>query len=347
MLVLGIDTSCDETAVSVVKNGEKVLSNIVFSSLKLHKKFGGVVPEIACRIHVEAVTYAIKQALTEAKAELRDIDLIAVTFGPGLVGSLLVGISIAKSFSFAGNIPLIGINHLEAHLESAFINRTRPNSPFVGLVVSGGHTCLVYNNGNYELLGRTRDDAAGEAFDKVAKILGLTYPGGPVIEQLAEDGDPEKIRFPRSFLGRDSLDFSFSGVKTAVLYYLRDHSAEEVKIADIAASFQEAVIDILVAKTLLACKIKRVDKVVVGGGVAANCRLRKRLISDAAELNIKVYYPSGQFCTDNAAMVAVLGYRCYKRYKKREISDLSLTAVPNLGFGEKEYIFGKDPSATS
>ncbi len=363
MLVLGIDTSCDETAVSVVKNGKKVLSNVVFSSLKLHKKFGGVVPEIACRTHVEAVTYAIKRALTEAKAEFRDIDLIAVTFGPGLVGSLLVGISIAKSFSFAGNIPLIGINHLEAHLEGAFINRIRPNSPFVGLVVSGGHTCLVYNNGNYELLGRTRDDAAGEAFDKVAKILGLTYPGGPVIERLAEDGDPEKIRFPRSFLGRDSLDFSFSGVKTAVLYYVRDNlerqasgvmcqasgkSKQDFKrlkrttqsarrtthIADIAASFQEAVVDMLVTKTLLACKIKRVDKVVVGGGVAANSRLRKRLIGDAAELNIKVYYPSGQFCTDNAAMVAVLGYRRYKRYKKREISDLSLTAVPNLRFGE-------------
>jgi len=336
MLVLGIDTSCDETAVSVVKNGEKVLSNVVFSSLKLHKKFGGIVPEIACRTHVEAVTYAVDQALTEAKAEFGDIDLIAVTFGPGLVGSLLVGISIAKSFSFAGDIPLIGINHLEAHLESAFIDRVRPDSPFVGLVVSGGHTCLVYNNGNYELLGRTRDDAAGEAFDKVAKILGLTYPGGPVIERLAEDGDPEKIRFPRSFLGKGSLDFSFSGVKTAVLYYLRDHSAEEVKVSDIAASFQEAVIDALVAKTLLACRTKQVDKVVVGGGVAANSRLRKRLISDADELNIKVYYPSRQFCTDNAAMVAALGYRRYKRYKKREISDLSLTAVPNLRFGEKE-----------
>ena len=329
MLVLGIDTSCDETAVSIVKDGEKVLSNVVLSSLKLHKKFGGVVPEIACRTHLELITYAVNQALGGAKVGLGDIDLIAVTFGPGLVGSLLVGISIAKSFSFAGNIPLVGINHLEAHLESAFINRTKPDFPFVGLVVSGGHTCLVYNNGRYELLGRTRDDAAGEAFDKVAKILGLGYPGGPVIERLAEDGDPQKIRFPRSFLGKESLDFSFSGVKTAVLYYLRDHSGEQAKIADIAAGFQEAVIDPLVAKTLLSCKTKKVDRVVVGGGVTANCRLRKRLIGDAAKLKIKVYYPSGQFCTDNAAMVAALGYR---RYKKRGFSNLSLTAVPNLGF---------------
>ncbi|MEA3560897.1 MAG: tRNA (adenosine(37)-N6)-threonylcarbamoyltransferase complex transferase subunit TsaD, partial [Candidatus Omnitrophota bacterium] len=231
MLVLGIDTSCDETAASIVESGRKVLSNIVFSSLKLHKRFGGIVPEIACRAHVESIIYVVKQALDEAKVTLKNIDLIAVTYGPGLVGALLVGISVAKSFCLAYNIQLVGVNHLEAHLDINFINSKIPHSPFIGLVVSGGHTSLIYgNNGRYRLLGRTRDDAAGEAFDKVAKILGLGYPGGPLIERLSRDGDPARIKFPRCFLKKDSLDFSFSGIKTAVLYYVRDHLDPRSKI---------------------------------------------------------------------------------------------------------------------
>jgi N6-L-threonylcarbamoyladenine synthase len=375
MLVLGIDTSCDETAASVVEDGRKVLSNAVLSSLELHKRFGGVVPEIACRAHLESINYVTRFSLDQAGVELKDLDLVAVTYGPGLVGALLVGISGAKSFCFAYDIPLIGVNHLEAHLESNFINSKRPSSPFIGLVVSGGHTSLVYNNRSYKLLGRTRDDAAGEAFDKVAKILGLGYPGGPIIEDLSRNGDPQKIRFPRCFLKNDSLDFSFSGIKTAVLYYVRDHlvpgslflvpgkkarrgifknqrsvikkararrlktSNENVgakskeqgaKIADIAASFQEAIVDTLIAKTLLACKLKRSNKIVIGGGVAANSRFREKLTAQADELGIETCWPPKEFCTDNAAMIASLGYRLYK---KGERSNLGLTAVPNLEFG--------------
>ncbi|MEA3328334.1 MAG: tRNA (adenosine(37)-N6)-threonylcarbamoyltransferase complex transferase subunit TsaD [Candidatus Omnitrophota bacterium] len=366
MLVLGIDTSCDETAVSIVENSRKVLSSVVFSSLKLHKKFGGVVPEIASRAHLEKVIYVIHQALEQAEAGLEDIGLIAVTYGPGLVGSLLVGISVAKSFSLSHKLQLVGINHLEAHLEANFIGKRIPRSPFIGLVVSGGHTSLVYNRkGRYQLLGRTRDDAAGEAFDKVARILGLGYPGGPVIERLSRKGDPQKIKFPRCFLKKDSLDFSFSGIKTSVLYYVRDHvdrsalcvvrrasgkikrdfeekrnfktlertthdAQRTAQIADIAAGFQEAVVDTLTAKAISACKTKRVDKMAVGGGVAANLRFRKKLTAEADKSGIKICWPEKEFCTDNAAMVASLGYRQYKKGKR---FDLSLTAMPSLEFG--------------
>ena len=364
MVVLGIDTSCDETAVAIVENDRKVLSNVVFSSLKLHKKFGGIVPEVACRAHVESVIYVVRQALREAKVTFKDIDLIAVTYGPGLVGSLLVGISVAKSFCLAYNIWLVGVNHLEAHLDINFINSKRPHSPFIGLVVSGGHTSLVYgNDGRYRLLGRTRDDAAGEAFDKVAKILGLGYPGGPLIERLSRKGDPARIKFPRCFLKKDSLDFSFSGIKTAVLYYVRDHvdrsascvvrrasektkwdikkrdfkalkrtthyAQRTTKIADVAASFQEAIVDTLAAKALLACRIKKVDRIVIGGGVAANSRFRQKLTIAADKSGIMTYWPPKEFCTDNAVMVAGLGYKHYKRNKR---FDLSLTAAPNLKF---------------
>ena len=365
MLVLGIDTSCDETAASIVESGRKVLSNVVFSSLKLHKKFGGIVPEIACRAHVESIIYVVKQALDEAKVTLKNIDLIAVTYGPGLVGALLVGISVAKSFCLAYNIRLVGVNHLEAHLDINFINSKIPHSPFIGLVVSGGHTSLIYgNNGRYKLLGRTRDDAAGEAFDKVAKILGLGYPGGPFIERLSKDGDPARIKFPRCFLKKDSLDFSFSGIKTAVLYYVRDHidrgascvvrcapgktkldfkekrdfktlkratrhALRTTKVADIAASFQEAIVDTLTAKALLACRIKKVDRIVIGGGVAANSRFRQKMTVAADKSGIMTYWPPKEFCTDNAVMVAGLGYKHYKRNKR---FDLSLTAAPNLKF---------------
>lgn len=346
MLVLGIETSCDETAASIVEDGERVLSNIVSSSLPLHRRFGGVVPEIACRAHVESINYVLEQALRKASVSLKDIDLVAVTFGPGLVGALLVGISVAKAIAFSSGIPLVGVNHLEAHLQANFLRKPQPLAPFVGLVISGGHTSLVYRAsvwGDYEFLGQTRDDAVGEAFDKVAKILGLGYPGGPAIDRLARFGDPERIRFPRVYLKEGSLDFSFSGIKTAVLYYVRDHLGYPIgrltsysekrrqAIKDIAASFQEAVVDTLVEKTLSACRMMQARSVVVGGGVAANSRLREKLTRRLDEVGIKVYFPAASLCTDNACMVASLGYH---RHRLGLVSDLSLQAVPNLGVGK-------------
>lgn len=355
MLVLGIETSCDETAASIVEDGERVLSNIVSSSLPLHRRFGGVVPEIACRAHVESINYVLEQALRKASVSLKDIDLVAVTFGPGLVGALLVGISVAKAIAFSSGIPLVGVNHLEAHLQANFLRKPTPKAPFVGLVISGGHTSLVYRAsvwGDYEFLGQTRDDAVGEAFDKVAKILGLGYPGGPAIDRLARFGDPERIRFPRVYLKEGSLDFSFSGIKTAVLYYVRDHigypvsrlagypekrrqtgrPANRKAIKDIAASFQEAVVDTLIQKTLSACRMMQAQSVVVGGGVAANSRLREKLTRRLGEVGIKVYFPAASLCTDNACMVASLGYH---RHRLGLVSDLSLPAVPNLGVTAK------------
>lgn len=340
MLVLGIETSCDETAASIVEDGKKVLSNVISSSLNLHRKFGGIVPEIACRAHVESINYILEEALRDAKRSFEDIDLVAVTYGPGLVGSLLVGISVAKAIAFAHHLPLVGVNHLEAHLQANFLRRPMAKAPCVGLVISGGHTSLVYRAGayeDYELLGRTQDDAVGEAFDKVAKILGLGYPGGPAIDRKSRVGDPEKVKFPRVYLKKGSLDFSFSGIKTAVLYYVKDHesvigSRLSVSGADIAASFQEAVIDTLIGKVLAACQVKQARLILVGGGVAANSRLRDELTERARKVGIKVYFPSKLLCTDNACMVASLGYH---QHMRGLVSNLSLTAVPNLGFGER------------
>jgi len=345
MLTLGVETSCDETGVSVT-DGKKVLSNIVSSSVHLHKRYGGVVPEIASRFHVEYIIEALSRALGGSKKELGEIKLIAVTNGPGLVGALLTGISLAKSLAYCLKVPIIGVNHILAHLYSAFLNNEadRPEFPFVGLVVSGGHTALFLcrDIGRQKLLGQTQDDAVGEAFDKVAKILGLGYPGGPVIEKAAGSASGKnRVSFPKSYLGKDSLDFSFSGVKTAVLYYARDKglgrtgrgAKRRELIGDICHAFQEASLDVLVDKAILACEMKRVKTIVIGGGVAANSVLRKKFSDAAAFAGIRAYFPRMEYCMDNAAMVGVLGEALYRKGYK---SDLYLSAEPNLEVPDAE-----------
>jgi len=336
-LVLGIETSCDETGAAVT-TGRKVISNVVTSSLHLHKKYGGVVPEIASRCHVEYIVEVVKEALKTAGKKVSDVDLVAVTNGPGLVGALLAGISFAKAFAYARRIPVIGVNHVLAHLYSAFLNEGEvPRFPFVGLVVSGGHTALFHcrDVDRKSLLGQTQDDAVGEAYDKVAKMLGLGYPGGPVIERAARASNGSAgISFPKSYLGKDSLDFSFSGIKTAVLYYVRDNGirgqrpeARGQRIADVCYAFQEAALDALVANTAAACAKTKSSSVVVGGGVAANKRLRDKL-AEAGRLNgFKAFFPEFRYCLDNGAMIGVLGQELYKRGYR---SDLRLNAEPNL-----------------
>lgn len=351
MLTLGIETSCDETSVSVTE-GRRVLSNIISSSVHLHKKYGGVVPEIASRFHVEFILEVLEKALKKARRSLKDIELIAVTNGPGLVGALLTGISLGKSLSYSLKVPLIGVNHVLAHLYSAFLNEVdRTAFPFVGLVVSGGHTALFYCNDGYKqkLLGQTQDDALGEAFDKVAKILNLGYPGGPIIEKRAAlSKNNNKVKLPKTYLGRDSLDFSFSGIKTAVLYYVREKKFASSRVRefassrtrepanprtreltnDICYSFQENTLGTLVEKTFLAVRIHKVKNIIVGGGVAANSRLREKF-AEASRFsgNIKAYFPKREHCMDNAAMVGALGEELYKRAHR---SDLFLSAQPNL-----------------
>ncbi|MFA5256145.1 MAG: tRNA (adenosine(37)-N6)-threonylcarbamoyltransferase complex transferase subunit TsaD [Candidatus Omnitrophota bacterium] len=333
MLTLGIETSCDETSLSVT-DGRDVLSNIVSSSVHLHKRYGGVVPEIASRFHVEYILEVLDRALKNSGKSLKEIKLIAVTNGPGLVGALLTGVSLAKSLSLSLRVPMIGVNHLLSHLYSAFLgDAERPEFPFVGLVVSGGHTALFYCRGSYKqkLLSQTQDDAVGEAFDKVAKILKLGYPGGPVVERMAKlSKDKERVKLPKTFLGTDSLDFSFSGVKTAVLYYVRKNEKlmDKELVRDICYAFQENVIDDLVEKATRAAELREVKRIVVGGGVAANTRLREKF-TDAARFSggIKVYFPQKMYCMDNAAMVGVLGEELYKRGRR---SDLHLSAEPNL-----------------
>jgi len=347
MYVLGIETSCDETAASVVKDGEAVLSNVVSSSLKEHKKYGGVVPEIASRMHLESITGVVNCSIKEAKIKLKNINLVSVTCGPGLAGSLLVGISFAKSISLGLGVSLLGVNHLASHIyanflmvqenikhfpvplrkslkvvsEGDFIDGDAPGFPFIALIVSGGHTTLFYvkDFDKIDVLGATCDDACGEAFDKVAKILGLGYPGGPLIERLAKSGNP-KMQFSCSNT-QQLLDFSFSGIKTAVLYYVKKHSIASALpagrhnqlVRDIAASFQEAVIDTLIRKSLLACKLKKTNRLVIGGGVAANNRLRERFYSEGEKKGLNIYFPHPKLCMDNAAMVAGLGYQLFKK----------------------------------
>ncbi len=314
MYVLGIETSCDETSASIVKDGEAVLSNVVSSSLKEHKKYGGVVPEIASRMQLESITEVTDCAIKEAKIKLKNINLVSVTYSPGLAGSLLVGISFAKSISLGMGVPLLGVNHLHSHIYANFLSGERLALPFVALIVSGGHTTLFYvkDFDKIEILGETRDDACGEAFDKVAKILGLGYPGGPLIERLARRGDPDKIKFSCSNTDQP-LDFSFSGIKTAVLYYVKKHSIiSNQLVRDIAASFQESAIDTLIRKSLLACKLKKVNRLVIGGGVAANNRLRERFYSEA-DNGLNIYFPHPKLCMDNAAMVAGFGYQLFKK----------------------------------
>lgn len=320
MYVLGIETSCDETGASIVKDGHTVLSNIISSSMKFHKKYGGIVPEIASRMQLETIVQVADSCIKESGVKLKDIKLISVTAGPGLLGSLLVGVSFAKSVGFCLKVPLLEVDHIYAHIYSSFLTFKDILFPFTALVVSGGHTNLFYveDFDKISLLGETQDDACGEAFDKTAKILGLGYPGGPVIERAAKNGWHRKIRFSCSET-KKPLNFSFSGIKTAVLYYVKSHQLSAISyqpICDIAASFQETVVNVLVKKSLLACKIKKTTRLVIGGGVAANSRLREKLFEEAKANGIEVYFPSKELCADNAAMVAGLGYRLFKNGHK-------------------------------
>lgn len=324
MLILGIESSCDETAAAVLQDGQKLLSNVIASQIRIHEKYGGVVPEIASRKHVEVIVPVILEALEKAGVTLESIGGIAVTRGPGLVGSLLVGLSMAKALALARDIPFVGVNHLEGHVASAFLADEKPSFPFIALVVSGGHTNIyvVQDFNRMRLVGQTRDDAAGEAFDKAAKLLDIGYPGGVVIDRLAKSGNPEALSFPRSM--KDSLEFSFSGVKTALLTYTkkreRPPAAEE--IPDIVASYQEAIVDVLVEKTLRAAEMQAIGQVAVVGGVAANSRLRARFQEDARKKGMRVFIPPPVFCTDNAAMIAVVGHHALAR-GRRDSFDLN------------------------
>lgn len=314
MYVLGIETSCDETSASIVRDGRSVLSNEISSSLKFHKIYGGVIPEIASRMQLETITQVTQAAMQKAQIRLKNIKLISVTNGPGLFGSLLVGISFAKALSLSLGVPLLGVNHVFSHIYANFLDIEAVKLPFAALVVSGGHTSLFYvkDFDKIELLGQTHDDACGEAFDKVAKILGLGYPGGPHIEQLAKAGDPKKVRFSCSGT-KGELDFSFSGIKTAVLYKVKGRRLSISEKRDIAASFQGTVIDTLVGKSLSACRLKKTNRLVVGGGVAANNSLREKFTQASKDRGINCYFPPQRLCTDNAAMVAGLGYQLYKK----------------------------------
>ena len=329
MYTLAIETSCDETSCAILKDGRDVLSNIISSQIDVHKKFGGVVPEIASRKHVEIINQVIQEALDESKLTFNDIDLIAATQGPGLVGALLVGLSTAKALAYGLEIPLIGVNHIKGHVCANYIEHEDLEPPFICLIVSGGHSYLieVKDYVDYEVVGRTRDDAAGEAFDKVARTLGLSYPGGPEIDKLAKIGDENAIDFPRAKV--DNYDFSFSGLKTAVLNYLNQQKQKEKEIVveDVAASFQQSVIDVLVDKSLRLVKEKDMNKIVLAGGVSANEGLRKLMIERASREGVDVFYPSKKLCTDNAAMIGSAGYY---QYKKEGQSDLGISAVANL-----------------
>ena len=334
-LILALETSCDETSASVVADGRIVLSDVISSQIPVHQKFGGVVPEIASRKHIENVIPVIDQALREAKVSLSDITAIGVTYGPGLVGALLVGVSVAKALAFATDKPLIGVNHLEGHIFANFLSHPDLEPPFMALVVSGGHTSLVHVKGynEFELLGQTRDDAAGEAFDKIARVMKLPYPGGPYIDRLAKKGNPEAIAFPRALMGKDNFEFSFSGLKSAVLNYLHsaDQRGEEVNHADVAASFQAAVVDVLVSKVLQAAHKCAVKQIVIAGGVAANSGLKLKLKEQCEQANLTLYYPDVILCTDNAAMIAC---RAYYQHRIGRYADLHLNAIPSLKLGD-------------
>lgn len=334
-LTLGIETSCDETAAAVIKGGREILSNVVLSQIDIHQKYGGVVPEIASRHHIEAVFPVIQEALQQAQVGLDEIEVIAVAYGPGLVGSLLVGVAAAKALAFAADKPLVGVNHIEGHIYANFLTGQEIKPPLVCLTVSGGHTdlLLIPRLGEYEILGRTRDDAAGEAFDKVARVLGLPYPGGPQIERLAQGGNKEAIAFPRGLLDGESFDFSFSGLKTAALNYLNEakQKRQEVPLADFAASFQWAIIDVLTQKLMAAAQAYGVDQVILSGGVAANKTFREHVAAEAAARGKELLYPPVHLCTDNAAMIGSAGYF---RYLAGQRSDYSLNAVANLRLGD-------------
>ncbi len=335
--ILAIESSCDETAAAVVRNGREVLSNIISSQIALHTVYGGVVPEIASRKHVEKINGCIRAALSEAGLTLDDMDAIAVTYGPGLVGALLVGVSAAKAISFAKNKPLIGVHHIEGHISANFIEHKDLEPPFVCLVVSGGHSHLVVvkDYGEYDIIGQTRDDAAGEAFDKVARAIGLGYPGGPKIDKAAREGNPDAFSFPQAKIPGAEYDFSFSGLKSAVLNLINQAKmqGQELNQADVAASFQKAVVEVLSGHAIRACKEYGLNKLAIAGGVASNTALRELLEKECAANNIEFYRPSPVLCTDNAAMI---GSAAYFEYKKGVRFGLDMNAVPNLPLGDRE-----------
>lgn len=335
-IILAIESSCDETSAAVVVNGRDVLSNIIASQIDTHKKFGGVVPEVASRMHIEVINSVVSEALKVANKTLNDIDAIAVTYGPGLVGALLVGLQYAKGLAYSLKKPLIGVNHIEGHISANFIEHKDLKPPFVCLVVSGGHTFIVHvkDYGNYEIIGETRDDAAGEAYDKVARSLGLGYPGGPKIDKLSKEGNEDAIKFPRANFHDNTLDFSFSGVKSAVLNYLNKMEMKNEKInkADVAASFQKAVVGVLTDNVIKTCKIKKIDKIAIAGGVASNSALRESLIKEGKKRNINVLFPSPILCTDNAAMI---GSAAYFEFLRGNVASMDLNAKPNLRLGER------------
>ncbi len=336
ILILAIESSCDETAAAVVKNGRSVLSNVISSQIDLHKLYGGVVPEIASRKHIEKINQVIEEALREADATLDDLDAIAVTYGPGLVGALLVGVAEAKAISFAKDIPLVGVHHIEGHISANYIENLDLEPPFLCLVVSGGHTHLVIvkDYGEFEILGRTRDDAAGEAFDKVARAIGLGYPGGPKIDKLSKQGNAYAMDFPKAKVADAPYDFSFSGVKSAVLNHLNKCKmmGESIVEADIAASFQRCVVEVLVDHAIVAAKDYHISKLAIAGGVASNQTLRSAMKQACENNGIQFYHPSPIFCTDNAAMIGVAGYY---EYIKGTRHGWDLNAVPNLKLGER------------
>ena len=334
--ILGIESSCDETAAAVIRNGREVRSNIISSQIAIHTEYGGVVPEIASRKHIEKIDDVISLALKEADCTFDDIDAIAVTYGPGLVGALLVGVAEAKALSFALNKPLVGIHHIEGHISANYIENKDLEPPFACLIVSGGHTHLVVveDYGKYEIVGRSRDDAAGEAFDKVARAVGLGYPGGPKIDKAARSGNPHAIDFPRGTVADNPYDFSFSGIKSAVLNYINKAKMKEetINVPDLCASFQEAVTDSLVSRAIGLCKERGYKKLAIAGGVASNSHIRSRLESECAENGISFYRPSPVLCTDNAAMIGCAGY--YEFLKGRK-DGLDLNACPGLKLGER------------
>ncbi len=335
IITLAVESSCDETSVAVLKNGREVISNIVSTQIDLHKKFGGVVPEVASRKHIENIDGVLQEALDEANITLNDIDHIAVTYGPGLVGALLVGLSHAKALAYTLKKPLVGVNHIEGHVSANYIAHKDLKPPFITLIVSGGHTHLVEvkGYGEYEILGRTRDDASGEAFDKIARAMELGYPGGPIVDRLAKQGNKNAIDFPRAYLD-DGYDFSFSGLKSAVLNYLnaKKMKKEEVVVEDVCASFQEAVVEVLSQKAIKAAKEKGYNTITLAGGVACNSALREKISSLGKENNIDIKYPPIDLCTDNAAMIGCAGYY---EYINGRVDDMSLNAVPNLKIGQR------------
>ena len=334
MKILSIETSCDETAVAVVEDGRRILSNRIYSQIDIHQKYGGVVPEIASRNHILKLPYIIDEALEESKMDLEDIDAIAVTNGPGLIGALLIGLSTAKAMAYSLDIPLIGVHHIEGHIAANFLEYPELEPPFLTLVVSGGHSHLVMveDYQSFKVLGKTKDDAAGEAFDKVARVLGLGYPGGPAIDEAAKFGNAKAIAFPRITLEKDSLDFSFSGLKSAVLNYLNKCKMKdiEINVFDVAASFQIAVVDVLVEKTIRAAKKVGISKIAIAGGVSSNSLLRKNMEVAVLHNEMSLYYPRSILCTDNAAMI---GSMAYYNYQNGKISDLELNGIPSLKIG--------------